>query len=142
MKFTFKETKIDGRAMVKITCGEYYVITKCGQLEWLVDELNTTISKYKKGGILETNIYFALVKKVYKDKILKGSIDVLFQSKNGYEVLKKELETLAECYGKKECLNISNVPYIPKTVHAKKGSNWLKQNEYLNYMKLLKTYNY
>ena len=131
-----------GRTIVKVSCGDFYVITKCGSIEWLVSELNTTLSKYKKQGVNKDNLYIRFIEKVHKLDFKKGVIEVLYQSDNGYDLLKKELELLIEHYGKRNCMNSNNIPYIPKTIHAKKGSNWLKQNEYLNFMKLLKNYEY
>ncbi len=141
----YKYKRLDeskGRVIVKVSFGDFYVITKCGSIDWLIHELNTTLSKYKKQGVNKDNLYIRFVEKVHKLDFKKGVIEVLYQSDNGYDLLKKELELLIEHYGKRNCMNSNNIPYIPKTIHANKGSNWLKQNEYLNFMKLLKNYEY
>jgi hypothetical protein len=69
-------------------------------------------------------------------------VEVLFTTINGYEALKYELSLLEEWFGKKECLNKNNIPHIPKTIMAKKGANWLTQNQALNFRKLLTKYDY
>lgn len=131
-----------GRNVIKITAGEKFIITKCGGLEWLRKEISSTYGKYQRRGIADDNFYIKLIQYCYKNQINKLIFEVVYNDENGYNVLKKELELLQENFGKKDCLNINNIPYIPKTIHAKQGSNWLKQNEYLNFMKLLKNYEY
>lgn len=133
---------LEERHVIKITCNDKYIITKCGSLEWLCKELSNTFGKYQRKGIDANNIYCKFVKYCYDNSIHKVHIECLFSSDNGYDVLKFELDKLSEVFGKKECLNTLNIPYIPKTIHAKKGSNWLTQNQYLNFMKLLKKYEY
>lgn len=145
MEFKFNEIdEAKGRAIVKITMGDYYIITKCGSINWLNQEIRNTYKKYKynKDGVPSTNLYISFIEAIHKKELQYGKIEVLFQSNNGYELLKYELELLIEHFGKRNCKNSNNIPYIPKTVHANKGSNWLKQNEYLNFMKLLKKYNF
>ena len=143
MEFKFKEIdQSKGRAIVKVSMGDYYIITKCGNIAWLDKEIRSTYRKYIKSGVIETNFYIDFIESLGKTQTRYGQIEVLFQTTNGYELLKKELELLMEHFGKRNCKNTNNIPYIPKTIHANKGSNWLKQNEYLNFMRLLKNYEY
>lgn len=133
---------IKKRHIVKITANEKYIITKCGSVKWLCKEINSSYGKYNRGGILESNFFYKFIKYCYQNSIKKAVIEPLYSSGNGYNVLKTELEYLTEHFGNSSCLNTNNIPYIPKTIHAKRGSNWLTQNEYLNFMKLLKKYDY
>ena len=143
MKFKYQSLdESKGRAIVKVSCGDYYMITKCGAIEWLEKELNKTFSSYTNQGVHKDNLHLKFIEKCHKLGFNKGVIEVLYQTTNGYDLLKKELELLMEHFGKKNCMNSNNIPYIPKTIHANKGSNWLRQNEYLNFMKLLKNYEY
>ena len=143
MEFKFKEIDQEkGRAIVKVTMGDYYIITKCGSLNWLDDEIRSTYRKYLKQGIPESNLYSSFIEAVHKKELKYGTIQVVYQTTNGYDLLKKELEMLIQHFGRRYCKNTNNIPYIPKTVHANKGSNWLKQNEYLNFMRLLKNYDF
>lgn len=132
------------RHLVKIIANEGYMITKCGSIEWLCKELNKTMSDLvdKSTGVYTDNLYYDLLKYVIKHDINKLYFEPIYSTANGYQLLKQELHFLEENFGKKGCLNNRNIPYIPKTVHANKGSNWLKKNEYLNIMKLLKQYEY
>lgn len=142
--------KANNRSVIKIVCGDKYIVTKCGSIEWLCKELDNSISRYRVSvssksiykGLSKDSLYYKFIKYCIDNDIKELELSVLFSSENGYDVLKFELEFLTINFGKRECLNINNIPYIPKTIHAKKGSNWLTQNQYLNIMKLLKKYEY
>ena len=79
-----------------------------------------SVSKYQRNGVLETNLFFPLVKYIYKHEIHKIKVEVLLTTTNGYQALKFELEQLVQYFGKPQCLNRNNVPHIPKTEVAKK----------------------
>ena len=130
------------RSVFKIICGEKYFIGKASSIEWLSSELKTTYGKYLRGGIPETNMFYPVLREYVSKELEELEIEVLFSSDNGYELLKFELEQLIAHYSKPGCLNPNNIPYIPKTTVAAKGSNWLTQNQALNFRKLLKKYSY
>lgn len=145
MEFNYsRNAEIKGRAVVKISAGNWFVITKTGSFKFICDEINAMYKRYafKREGIRSDSLYFEFVHKCYTLGLTTCKIEVLYQSENGYEILKKELELLVENFGKRYCLNSNNTPYVPKTTRATTGSNWLKPNEYLNFMRLLKTYDY
>jgi hypothetical protein len=147
MAIEIKYKEIDkkkGRALIKLSFGQYYVITKCGEIGFIDNEIRTMHKRYlhNRDGIPTNGLYFRLIETIYKQELEFGIVEVLLQTTNGYDLLKAELKLLEDHYSKKYCLNSNNIPYIPKTVHANKGSNWLTQNEYLNFMKLLKKYDY
>ena len=137
-------------SVIQIICEGKFLITKTVGLSyledftdpWLVKELKSVYGKYQRGGIAETNLYYPLIRLAYKMEHPKLKIEVLYTTTDGYEALKYELTLLEQWFGKPECLNRNNIPYIPKTTHAKKGSNWLTQNQMLNFRKLLKKYEF
>lgn len=128
--------------ILKIICEDKFYIAKTINIPWMVKELQKNYGKYLRGGIYETSLFYPLVKYIYSHEAHKLKIEVLFTTTNGYEALKYELGLLEEWFGKKQCLNKNNIPYIPKTVVAKKGSNWLTQNQALNFRKLLTKYEF
>lgn len=132
------------RCVFKITIGEKFYIGKTSNLLFTKTELQKVYGKYVRRdvGVLETNLFYPLAKEIFKHEKAVVVIEVLFASENGYSILKFELEQLAEYYGQKNCLNQNKIPHIPKTIVAKKGSNWLTQNEALNFRKLLTKYEY
>jgi len=129
-------------SIIKVNCEGKFYIAKVSNIDWFEKELQKTYGKYIRIGIPESNLYYPLIKHLYKQDRPKVSIEVLYTSDNGYKLLKFELEQLQEHFGKKDCLNLNNIPYIPKTVVAKTGSNWLTQNQALNFRKLLTKYDY
>ena len=129
-------------SILMLTCGEKYYIAKTANPSWMIDEIKATYGRYLRDGIHETNLFYPLIRYMHKENNHTLKVEVLFTSTNGYQVLKFELEQLAQHFGNKNCLNKNNVPHIPKTVRAKKGSNWLTVNEELNFRRLLKKYEY
>jgi hypothetical protein len=128
--------------VLRLSCGEKFYIAKTINYSWMIEEIKKTYSKYLKVGIPENNLFYPLIRHLYKHEISTIKVEVLFASTNGYQVLKFELQQLADHFGKKDCLNQNNIPHIPKSMRAKKGSNWLSVNEELNFRKLLKNYSY
>lgn len=126
----------------QITIADKYYIGKSSNLLFVKNEIQSTYGKYNRKGLLETNLFYPIAKEIHKHEKPLVDIKVLFASSNGYDVLKFELQQLSEHFGKQGCLNLNNIPHIPKTVVAKKGSNWLTQNQALNFRKLLTKYNY
>lgn len=130
-------------SILRISCGDKFYIAKTANPEWVVKEIKSTYARYvHKGGIPENNLFYPLLKHAWSNDISKMRIEILFTSTNGYQVLKYELEQLMQYFGTKDCLNHNNIPHIPKTVSMLKGSNWLTQNQALNFRKLLTKYNY
>lgn len=137
-----KKTKKRNVSILKITCEDKFYIAKTVNPQWMVEEIKTVYGKYLRNGVLETNLFYPLVKYIYKHEAHKIKVEVLLTTTNGYTALKFELEQLIEHFGKPQCLNRNNVPHIPKTEVAKKGSNWLTQNQALNFRKLLIKYEF
>ncbi len=126
--------------VVKIKVDDKFFITHVTSLSFLQKELQTTFGKYQRGGIFEKNLYYPLIKYLQRAESKKIIFDVVYENASGYRVLKTELELFAKEFGKPGCLNEENVPYVPKTTWAKKGSNWLTQTELMNYIKEEKKY--
>lgn len=137
-----KKTKKRNVSILKITCEDKFYIAKTINPEWMVEEIKTVYGKYQRRGVLETNLFFPLVKYIYRHEIHKIKVEVLLTTTNGYQALKFELEQLMQYFGKPACLNQNNIPHIPKTEVAKKGSGWLTMNQSLNFRKLLTKYEF
>lgn len=139
-------TEVDDKpniSIVQILAEDKFYITKTANIDFLVTAFRKAYRKYfYRGGVSSSDMFYPLLRHIDRHKIDRLKIEVLFSSTNGYLVLKYELEYLMEWFGKKECLNENNIPHIPKTVYAKKGSNWLTMNQSLNFRKLLTKYDY
>ena len=142
------KTNIEGeipegqKSVFTATCGDRFWIGHTTSFFWLEPHLRKLFFKYHDGGIPETELYFPIIKAAAKMDRPTINLKVEFTHESGYQVLKHELGMLEEWFGKRACLNRNNIPYIPKTVRAKKGSNWLTDNEALNFRKLLTKYEY
>lgn len=137
-----KATKKRNISILKITCEDKFYIAKTVNPAWMVEEIKNVYGKYQRNGVLETNLFFPLVKYIYRHEIHKIKVEVLLTTTNGYQALKFELEQLIQHFGKPQCLNRNNIPHIPKTEVAKKGSGWLTMNQSLNFRKLLTKYKF
>jgi hypothetical protein len=142
MELKIKNKEINGTAIVKLSYGDKFIITKTRNILFLQSEISKSMGMYRKKKLDKSKFYYLFAKYLCSVEAKRVMCEKLFESENGYEVLKKELEILIELYPNSNCTNQNNIPYLPKTVRAAKGSNWLKQNEYLNFMKLLKGYDY
>lgn len=141
--FKFPKEMPKHPAVIKLICSDdKFIILKTMNLEFTKTELFKMYGRYHRNGIPETHFLFTLIKHLYKMEVPKVKCEILFQSDNGYYVLKNELEQLIKYFGKRDCLNANNIPYIPKTAHANTGSRWLTQNQALNFRKLLTKYKF
>lgn len=137
-----KKTKRRNVSILKITCEDKFFISKTVNIEWMVEEIKSMYGRYQRGGILNTSIFYPLIKYIYNHKVHKINVEILLTTTNGYQALKFELEQLELWFSKQQCLNHNNIPHIPKTEVAKKGSGWLTMNQSLNFRKLLTKYEF
>lgn len=129
-------------SILMLTCGEKYYIAKTANPSWMIEEIKTSYGRYMKDLLPKDNLFYPLINFMYKQDNHTVKVEVLFTSTDGYHVLKFELDQLIQHFGTKNCLNKNNVPHIPKTKRAKKGSNWLTVNQELNFRRLLTKYQY
>lgn len=129
--------------VVKIKVGDRFYIGRSVGFKFLSDEMRKVYADYNyRAGVYENHLYYPIVKYMHTSGIETAEVEVLFKSENGYEVLKEELNQLIKNFTKKRCLNANNVPYIPKEFTTKTKSKWLTQNEWLNFKKLIKQYDF
>lgn len=129
-------------SILRLSCGDKFMIVKSANPNWMIEEIKKVHNKYLDSGIYESNMFYPLVKYAYAKDLHIVNVEVLFTSTDGYKVLKFELNQLEQYFGTPDCLNENNIPHIPKTKLASKGSNWLTQNQALNFRKLLSKYVY
>lgn len=141
------------RSVFKVIIGDdkKYYIAKASSIKWFIDEIGMQYGRAlrphlrKEGTDTKKGLYYPIIRELLKmgDKPVM-TLEYIFESENGYQVLKKELELLAEHFGKKGCINENNVPHVPKTTHQTTASKsaWLTQSEMMNFHKLLNGYEY
>lgn len=137
------ETAPEGHKVVFFAwVGDKYYIGHTSSLIFFENELKKQWGKYFRAGVYSNHLFLPILKAASKQERPSIDIRIHFSSESGYDVLKTELSLFEEYFGQKDCLNENNIPYVPKTTHAKSGSNWLTQNEMLNFKKLLKKYEF
>lgn len=128
------------KCVISIKVAGKYFIGRSLNFDFIKSEITATFKKYKyKEGVWESNMYYPLVKYMVDKNIQDVFIEILFTSDSGYELLKEELNQLNNRFGKRNCLNQNDTPYVPKFKTKISTNKWLTHNEYLNFMKLLKT---
>lgn len=131
------------KCVIKMTVGNKYYIGRSLNFEFIEKELRDCLKKYQyKKGIWETHLYYPIIKHIVDKGIDVVSVEILFTSESGYEVLKEELNQLSASFGKRNCLNQNNIPYVPKFKTPTSTSKWLTHNEFLNFKKLLTKYEF
>ena len=130
-------------SVVKIKVGGKIYIAKTHNQIWLANELVNMYGKYQRELLKEDNLYYPVIKYAVSKGIQEIYFETLYSNVSGYRVLVYELEMLAKYFGKRNCLNANNVPYVPKTNYERPGAyTWLQRNEELNYTKQLKKWDF
>lgn len=128
------------KCVIRYTAGTKHFIGRSLSFSFIQDELMTCYKRYKfRQGIWDNNLFYPIVKHIVDKNIEDVFVEIIFQSESGYSVLKEELRQLELNYGKRKCLNQNQLPHIPKFKTPTATSKWLTHNEYLNFMKLIKT---
>lgn len=127
-------------SVIKVIVGNKFYIGKTASITWFADALRKYYGKYAyKNGIREDNMFYPIIKQIYKDKLEDVHIDILFSSNDGYKVLKNEFNELKQHFGTNRCLNVNNYPIVPKTSYNEANKDkWLTLVQSLNYYKFLK----
>jgi hypothetical protein len=134
---------LESKVVFKLYVGDKFYIGHTSSIEWVAKEIKKQWGKYTDGDGVHTDLlWYPVLKEAAKYERPLLRFDIVMESASGYQILKHELSLFEIHFGEKHCLNQNNIPYIPKTTHAKKGSNWLTQNEMLNFKKLLTKYDY
>ena len=128
--------------VVKIKVGNRFYIGRSVGFHFLRDELKKCFIQYKHrpDGLSVEHLYFPIVKYMVASGEETATVEILFKSENGYQVMKEELNQLIANYEKKRCLNANRFPHIPAFKTSKSTSKWLTHNEWLNFKKLVNQY--
>lgn len=127
-------------SVIKVICGDKFYIGKTASITWFSEAIKKAYGKYVfRNGLREDNMFYPIVKFIHKAQITDVYIDVIFSSDNGYKVLQTELQQLLQHFGTKHCININNIPIVPKTSYNEEHKDkWLTLPQSLNYYRYLK----
>lgn len=92
-----------------------------------------------KEGQGKNTFYFQFYSHVKTSPTLEWKVEVIFESDNGYQLLKREQQEIDASIRDKRCLNSNIVAYIPK-FRAKSAlyGDWIKPTHVLCFKKFLK----
>jgi hypothetical protein len=92
-----------------------------------------------KEGQGKNTFYFQFYSFIKANPALEWKVEVIFESDNGYQLLKREQQEIDASIQDKRCLNNNIVAYIPK-LRAKTFmyGDWIKPAHVLNFKKFLK----
>ena len=82
--------------------------------------------------------YYQFYKWIYDNPELKSRVEVLIESNNAYELLKREQIELQNAIRDKNCLNRNVTAYIPKYRAKTKSYGWINKGSVLAFKKYLK----
>ena len=126
------------KCVIKVKAGRKYYIGRSLNFDFILKELQLLYNRYKyRQGVWDDNLYLPIIQHVVERNLPEVEIEILFQSESGYQVLKEELRQLETHFGKRDCLNRNDTPYVPKFKTPSSPNKWLTHNEFLNFKKLL-----
>lgn len=158
LEIILPKKKFEGPCVLKIWIGKKFYIANTHNMLWLRTKIETLYEEYIIKGANPTEMHFVILREIHKlsnkqlekqtrskkaTAPLQITFELLFNSASGYKMLKYALETFAKDYGHRNCINTSNVPYLPNTSLNKNGEwryTWLTPSDAANYEKLLKKY--
>lgn len=137
--YIIQSSKFVEKCVCRINYGDKYVIAKLKHLNQGLDRIENALNAYIRGGKNNPNgLYCHLFDYVNSHPGGKFKVNVLLESENGYELLKKEQMELD--LGRKDpnFLNNQIEAYIPERDPDTEMYGWLTTNEVLNFKKWLK----
>lgn len=133
--------------------GDKYVIIKGKSFDGSVYFFKNGLYYYENGGCGQGNeldgrgkkvwdgantFYHAIYTHIINHPGLNWQVELLFQSDNPYQLLKREQIELTGAIKDKRCLNSNITSYIPKYNSKTKTYGWVGKSHVLNFRKFLK----
>lgn len=130
-----------GGCIYKLTNGNKFVIVKAKNLLsslYLIEKgyfyfLHGGRNNKKKGHKEwegKNSFYYQFYKHLSRNRSNTTDIEVLFESENALELLKKEQTLLDEHIKDKNCLNSNVIAYIPKYRESTGSYGWISKEEH------------
>lgn len=141
IKLTEEEICIEG-CVYKIHCWEKYIIVKAQTLFGSITSLNRDYDNFvrlqHKDFSGRHSFYIRFFTYRYNNPSLKVWIELILETKNAYQLLKREETELSEAITDVNCLNNNVHAYIPqKRTDGMYG--WIKPTWVLNFKRFTKT---
>jgi hypothetical protein len=147
--FSINDIPVDIDACVyRLWYSDKYVIVKGKNLAGSIFLIQKGLAYFLAGGVAgeghkegqgKNTFYFQFYTFIKENPQLEWKVEVIFESDNGYQLLKREQQELEAAIADKRCLSGNVEAYIPK-FRAKTGmyGDWIKPAHVLNFKKYLK----
>jgi hypothetical protein len=132
---------VGSAAFTKCVCkvfygGRKFVVVKCKDSMQSLKRIENSLNAFIRGGVNDKNgLYFHLFNYVQQNPNKKFKVQYLFESENGYELLKKEQEELDKNKHNPSCLNNQIEAYVPNYNEETEMYGWITKQEVLNFRK-------
>ena len=130
----------DVHCVVKLTAGRKYMITRCKNLYGFTKILRAAYRKAERGSMEKGELYYHFCTWLVSKKDKRITIDILFESNSGYEILVEERTQLIPSLKSSYCLNNNVEPYIPVFNESTGMYGWFTKGDILNYNNWVKKY--
>jgi hypothetical protein len=142
-----------GGTVFKLYYGDKYIVSMGKYLKNALDMIKIDIGgmKHKRNSLFKKNkggqfIIFADYVYKNKDSAEQFKVDILFQSNNPYQLLKRCQEELDDAISDPNCLNSFFIPFLSRKIQCpvkwwkdreqnKNKPYWINRGYYLNYRK-------
>lgn len=142
-----------GGCVFKVSYGDKYIISMGKYLKNALDMLNTDLTgiKNKRNSLFKQDKggqFIIFSEYVYNNPSLEFNVDILLQSNNPYQLLKRCQEELDDAIADKNCFNSYFIPFLSRKIQCpikwwrereqnKNKPYWINRGHYLNYRKWL-----
>lgn len=83
--------------------------------------------------------YFKFYSYIHDNPKQEFMVEVLLETNNGYQLLKKEEQELSKCISDKKCFNSNVTAYIPKFRSKTNSYGWLSKRNVADFRRFLST---
>lgn len=126
---------LTGSCVLKITYdGKKYIIVKCKEAYGSIKRIENALNGFVRGGVNNPEgLYFHFYNYIKKNPHKDFKVDVLLESDNCYELLKREQAELNAGISNKAFMNNQTIAYIPAYNDINRAYGWIPGHAVLNF---------
>jgi len=130
-----------GSCIIKVTYNsKKYIIVKCKDAYGSLKRIESALNGFIRGGVNNPEgLYFHFYNYIKKNPHKEFKVDVLLETDNAYELLKREQIELNTGLNDRSFLNNQVFAYIPAYNDDNKAYGWIPAHAVLNYNNWLKS---
>lgn len=116
----------------KLFWGERYVIVKCKMFARAKTIIEQSLKYHLKTG-MHDKLYEKFFSYIKSTPFHSFQVEILLESNNPYQLLKKEQSELDLCKTDINCMNTSFEAYVPQFTQVNGVGSWINRGYYLNF---------